>query len=507
MSRSVIPEADPVDGDRRPAVRRLRRLGRLDVFFLLICSLVGLDTIGSIAASGPEAFTWLVLALGFFFVPYGLVVAELSATFPVEGGQYVWGRMAFGRTVAGIAQAVYWLSNPVWLGGALTVVAMTTFETFVHPLPGGWKYVAGLVFIWAGVASLCASLRVGRWVPAAGAAARIVLMGFFFVSTVIYGFVHGIQPVHVEEFRPTYLGLLALAPVIVFTFVGFEVSSSAAEEMDDPQRSIPLGILRSGVTSFVMIALPVLGILLVLPRGQVTHLSGFLDAAKAVFTVYGGHVEPSGEVVLTGAGAVIGVVCALGMIVALFTSGVSWGMGESRAQAAACSDGAGPAFFGGVSERFGTPVRINLLGGVLATGFMVATLSFTGGDSGRYFNAGLNLAISMTMIAYLVMFPTLPVLRRRLPDVRRPFVVPGGRWASDLAAGLATVVVVLTIVQLVYPGIGVGWFGTSGTADDGLPSAFAGQRLAYELTQVVPLALFLVFGVVFVVLGRRDRQR
>ncbi|GAS89411.1 APC family permease [Mycolicibacterium brisbanense] len=503
MTQQIIEEPEI----ERPKGRLRQGLRRFDVFFLLLCSLVGLDTIGALAASGPEAFAWLLVFSVVFFVPYGLIVSELSSTFPLEGGQYTWVRMAFGRGVASVAQFVYWLSNPVWVGGALAVVALATFQTFIHPLPGAWTYVFGLAFVWAGVLAVSVSLEAGRWVPIAGAVARIVLLGFFFVSTVVYGVIHGVQPLTASDFSPSYLGFLALAPLIVFTFVGFEVSSAAAEEMEAPQRTIPLGVMRSGLAAFLMVAAPVVAILVVLPRDQVSHLSGFLDAAKLVFTIYGGHVGPDGTVELTGAGEVIGVICAAGVIIALFTSGVSWAIGESRAQATACSDGSGPAWLGQISERFGTPVRINVLAGILATVVMVAALNFTSGDIGKYFSVGLNLAISMTMVAYLVMFPALMVLDRKYPDANRPFRIPGGTVGRYLCSAAATLVVIFTLVQLLYPGAGLGLFGSPGTPDDALPAGFAGDRLGYELGQLIPMGLFIAMGIGFYLIGQREMRR
>jgi hypothetical protein len=50
------------------------------------------------------------------------------------------------------------------------------------------------------------------------------------------------------------------------------------------------------------------GILLVLPGKAIGSLSGFIDAVKAVFTVYGGSVAEDGTVTLTGWGQVTGVV-------------------------------------------------------------------------------------------------------------------------------------------------------------------------------------------------------
>src|SRR4029078_11000544 len=77
----------------------VKHFNRFDILFFLICTLVGVDTIGAVAADVPEVFFWL-MALGlFFFPPYALLTAELGAAFTEEGGCYIWTKMAFGRFV------------------------------------------------------------------------------------------------------------------------------------------------------------------------------------------------------------------------------------------------------------------------------------------------------------------------------------------------------------------------------------------------------------------------
>ena len=88
---------------------------------------------------------------------------------------------------------------------------------------------------------------------------------------------------------------MLLVGVLLFNFVGFELPSSAGEEMTNPQRDVPFGIARSAVASVVLYALPVLGILIVLPASAITNFSGFVSAIQDVFTVYGGHVTATGE--------------------------------------------------------------------------------------------------------------------------------------------------------------------------------------------------------------------
>jgi glutamate:GABA antiporter len=68
---------------------RLRReLGRLDAVCLLVAAIVVLDTLGAVAKGGAQTLTWLAVVAVLFFVPAGLVFAELGAAFPAEGGPY-----------------------------------------------------------------------------------------------------------------------------------------------------------------------------------------------------------------------------------------------------------------------------------------------------------------------------------------------------------------------------------------------------------------------------------
>lgn len=486
---------------------RLRpHLRRFDVLALLICTIVGLDTLGSVAAQGPQGLLWMGVLAVVFLLPYGLLVAELSGAFPFEGGPYVWTKLAFGRLVAGVNQVLYWISNPIWVGGTLCVLVLSTFEAFFAPLPGGWRYVGGLVFIWAVSGTVLAAVRIGKWVPIVGAWARIVLLGLFMIAVVVYGVKNGVHGIGMHDLTPTYAGFVGLVPLLIYNYVGFELPSTAAEEMPAPTRDIPFAVLRSGIAAVVLYGGPILGVLFVLPANQITGLGGFIDACKAVFTAFGGSVAHDGTVTLTGLGSVLGQIAAAGLIIALLTSGASWAIGGDRGQAVACADGTGPAWLGRISPSLGTPVNVNVLSGVMATLVMVVALNLTGGDAGKYFSAGLGLAISTTFISYLGTFPALIVLRYRRPDAPRPYRVPGGMIGAWLAGGVTTALVAYTVAVMIWPGLGVGWFGTSGNPADSLPDGFAGQRLGYTLSQVVPLGLFLLLGLVFAVIGARNRR-
>jgi amino acid transporter len=277
--------------------------------------------------------------------------------------------------------------------------------------------------------------------------------------------------------------------------------------MTNPKRDVPFAVLSSGITTMLAYGIPILAILIVLPTSQVSNLTGFLDAVKATFTVYGGHVAADGTATLTGAGLILGRVAAVVFIFALASAGTTWIMGSDRTEAVASYDGGGPRALGRFSSRFGTPVAMNLLSGLVATVLMIAAFQITGADSSRYFSAVLGLTISTTTISYLFIFPALIKLRYSRPDVPRPYRVPGGTAGAWICSVVPTFWALLATVALIWPGFGVNWFGAGGNPNDDLAAlSFSHQRLQYELSQLVPLAVIIVIGLAFYLLGSKTRQ-
>ena len=519
---SAISSSEVMDVTTTDALEEKKKLrkhfARFDILFFLICTLVGVNTLGAVASNGPQAFTWLIFLAVLFFVPYALLTAELGTTFPEEGGPYVWTRLAWGRAVAAVNGLIYWVSNPIWVGGTLGITALAAVEEFFtsgHSLPGAKiSFLGGssvldvlfvLAFIWFTVVAAIISFSVGKWVPTIGAFMRSVLLGFFTITVVIYAIKNGVHNTFGgSAFLPSYAVFIGAVPVLFFNYVGFELPNAAGEEMKNPQRDVPAGVARSAVGTVVLYGLPILAILLLLPKSQITGLTGFLAAIKSVFTVYGGHIAANGTPVLAGAGKALGYLMAIAFVLALLTSGTTWIMGADRAQAMAALDGAAPRFMGRFSARFGTPIAVNICSGIASTAVMVLAFAITGGNALKYFTVVLGLVISTTTISYIVIFPTIIKLRLSHPNVQRPYRVPGGMAAAWIVGCLCSLWAIFASIVLVYPGLGVNWFGQHGNPDSSLPSGFT--RSQFELSQAIPLAILLVIGILFYAAGTRTRR-
>jgi glutamate:GABA antiporter len=470
----------------------VKSLSRLDMIGFTVCALVGLDTLGTVASNGGQGFTWLVFLALVFVLPYALSMAEVGSAFTQEGGPYEWAKMAFGRFQGAIAAVLYWVTNPLWVGGSLAFIATEAWNDNIFKISSGsaGDYIFKFLFIWLSIGVAIVSLKRGKWIPNIGALMRVVLLGFFTFTTIIYAIEHGVAGFPVSDLKPTGAIFFALVPLLLFNYVGFELQNGAAEEMDNPQRDVPIAIIRSGITGVLLYAVPIFAILLVLPAEKVTGIGGFLDAVTETFSVYGG-----------ASSFLLGVmtICFVGT---LLTSGAVWMIGSDRILAVAAYDGAFPGFFGVFNRRFGTPVRVNTMSGIFATIFMVVAVAAFNGGTNSKFVVVLDIAISTTLISYLWVFPAVIKLRYTHPHVHRPYRIPGDKTGMWIAAGLTTFWTALGSFVAVFPGVLESVFGI----DYNFFDTWGVSRSTFEVLTLGTLAIVFAIAIIGYWLARDVRE-
>src|SRR5260370_31461015 len=130
--------------------KKLRKEFKIfDMIFITIAAIVGIDTLGAVTGGGGQALTWLLISAVTFLLPYALLTAELGTAFPQEGGVYEWCNLAGGRYFASLAAMLYWISNPLWVGGTLAVTAIAALPTFFFcgpNAPHGGRRLANTIF-------------------------------------------------------------------------------------------------------------------------------------------------------------------------------------------------------------------------------------------------------------------------------------------------------------------------------------------------------------------------
>jgi APA family basic amino acid/polyamine antiporter len=206
-------------------------------------------------------------------------------------------------------------------------------------------------------------------------------------------------------------GVLRGAGVIFFAYIGFDSVSTAAQESVRPQRDMPAAILGSLAICSVLYMVTAATLTGIMPYGELDTGSPVADGMDRTGLRFGG------------------VLVRLGTLFGLTTTMLVTMLGQSRVFFAMARDGLLPELLGRVHPRTRTP-HISLL----IVGVTVSLLA------GLFPLPGLGQMVSIgTLLAFAIVSAAVIVLRRRRPDLPRPFRVPLYPWipAGGAAASLA----------------------------------------------------------------------
>ncbi|WP_135805672.1 amino acid permease [Halorussus marinus] len=295
--------------------------------------------------AGP-AVILAYLAAGLLVLPAALSKAEMATAMPEAGGTYIFIERGMGPLLGTIAGLGTWFS--LSFKGALALVGGVPYLVVLFDLPV--KPVAlGLAAFLVAVNMLGAK-QTGRLQVGIVAAMLAALVWF------VGGGAGSIEAAQYEGFFAKGAGGLFAATGLVFvSYAGVTKIASVAEEVENPDRNIPLGILGSlGFTTllYVLIVFVVVGIV----PGEV--LSGSLTP-----------MADAAEVALAQPGVVIVVVAAVLALVSTANAGI---LSSSRYPLAMSRDKLMPDSLSTVSDRFNTPTRAISLTGVV----MLALIAF-----------------------------------------------------------------------------------------------------------------------------------
>jgi APA family basic amino acid/polyamine antiporter len=421
-----------------PESRTMRRqLGTIDGAALVVSTVVGVGIFvspGIVAGLVPSPMPMLAAwaAGGVLALCGALVYAELAATYPSAGGEYVYIRRAFGP-LAGFLSG--WTSLVAGFSGAIAAAAVGFAEYLGRFVPWAANTEA-LVTFGVPAARLAVTTRAlvaislillftmvhlrglgpGRAMNNALAALNVVTV----VLLVGVGFVMGDAPVRdwAAESRPWTVGswLLALIPVM-FTFSGWNAPAYLGGEFREPGRSLP--------RAFVIGTCIVLALYLALV-GLYLHALGVTDLSRT--TAVGDRAVAT----LLGSS---GVALLVPLIVLALASSVSaMVMAGPRVYYAMAQDGALPAGLARLSPR-SVPAHALVAQSVcscvlVVTGAFETLLTYTG------FAIVLFGGIAVA---------SLFVLRRRDAGLARPYLV----WGYPITPAAFVIASVAMVVQAI----------------------------------------------------------
>jgi amino acid transporter len=289
--------------------------------------------------AGPAVILAYALA-GVLVVPAALSKSEMATAMPEAGGTYIYIERGMGPLLGTIAGVGTWFS--LSFKGALALVGGVPYLLLLFDLP--LKPVAlGLAAVLI-LVNVLGAKQTGR-LQVAIVVVMLAALGWFAAWSA-----PSVQSVNYAGFFDAGVsGLLAATGLVFVSYAGVTKVASVAEEVEDPGRNIPLGILGSlAFTTLLYVAI-------------VAVLVGVTDPGSVAGSLT--PVAVAAEATLGQAGVVAVILAAILALVSTANAGI---LSSSRYPFAMSRDNLVPASFATVSDRFGTPVTsITITGAVL----------------------------------------------------------------------------------------------------------------------------------------------
>ena len=364
----------------------------------------------------------ILMAIMYTCMVFGL--AEMSSAIPVAGGGYGFARRALGP-LGGFATGTAILIEYAIAPAAIVVFIGGYIESLgLFGITSGWPVF--LVFY---------AIFVGIHLYGVGEALKLVFVITAIAVVALIAFVVGMIPqfdasnlftvaptdaVGASSFIPYgYVGILASFIYGIWFFLAIEGVPLAAEETRNPSRDMPRGIIVGMLVLLVFAAL----ILVVAPGGAGVEPIQTSDnpLPAALSAAYGGD---------TFLGDFVNIVGLAGLIASFF----SIIFGYSRQLFALSRAGYLPRALSVTSGRRVPYLALLVPAGI---GFLLAAITQDGAKL-------IQIAVFGATVSYVLMMLSHIVLRRREPDLERPYKTPGGVVTTSIALVLAVAAVVAT---------------------------------------------------------------
>jgi len=371
-----------------------RSLTLITIFTLITGAMVGMAwaTLTNVlfAYAGPALVVSAVIAAS-FCIFIGLCYAELCAAMPYAGGEYHYTKMAMGKFASFITGWFLVIAYSAMMPGEV-IIFSRIFAMFSPDIP---KWLTGTIIaiLFGGINIL--GIRISAIAQSIFATLLFVGMGIFIFS--------GLGDIHWENFSPFFEGhvpgMLMMVPIVILAFMGFDIVPQAAEEVKAPIEKVVYLI----PLSIVFVCLFYGGVFFVATANVAPAVIAENKADVPLIDVARIFLGEKGAVIILIAG-----------IMGLITTMNAFVIGSSRLMFGMAREGVLPNFLAKIHKRYGTPhwaILVIIFFGILGAIFQELFLVF-------------QIAASAILIAYIMVIISFFILRKKRPDMKRPYKVP-----------------------------------------------------------------------------------
>lgn len=361
----------------------------------------GLFLLPGIAASYTGNSVWLAYFLaGFLILPAMYCMAELSTAMPKAGGTYYFLDRAMGPLMGTIGGLGSWVA--VVFKSAFALVGMGAYMGIYLDLP--FTVTAILLTIAFGLINIFGAKETTLLQRILVTTLVAILIAFVALGLKEVGIANTFKPVdgHGDFFKSGIVGFVSTIGLVFVSYAGLTKVASVAEEVQNPDRNIPLGMTLSLVTATIIYTLGTLVLIKILePQALYDSLTPVADAGREFL----GWMPMDLGVILI-------VVAAIAAFASTGNAGI---MSASRYPYAMAKDKLVPARLSQIG-KFGTPT-IAIVTTVLA--MIIVLVLFDVASVAKLASAFQLLLFGLICVAVIVMRESkIPTYR---PGYRAPF--------------------------------------------------------------------------------------
>lgn len=405
--KPVSPATQGADAGARPLERSI---GLFRLVMLGVGATVGTGIFVILSAAVPEAGPAILVSFLLAAVTAGLTAlcyAELASALPLSGSSYSYAYATLGELAAFLVGACLLLEYAVsasaiavgwgqYLNEVFGALIGWTMPDSISQPPGRGGYVNLPAIVLIG---LCTLLLLRGTAESTAINAVLVVLKLtvlvFFAVVALTAF----EPANLTPFAPLgWAGIGTAASTIFFSYIGLDTISTASEEVRDPARTLPLGILLSLVivtAIYLLVALAGIG------AQPWTHFAGQDAGLAVILRNVTGTPWPA-------------LVLSIGAVISIFSVTLVTMYGQTRILFAMSRDGLLPTLFQRVDRRSRSP-NANTLAVALFVASLAALVPL---------DVLANLTSMGTLVAFTAVSLSVMILRRRRPDLPRGFRVP-----------------------------------------------------------------------------------
>ncbi|WP_414475808.1 amino acid permease [Microvirga sp. M2] len=394
---------------------------------------------------GSMFFATIIIAIMYLGLTFS--IAEMSPALPHTGGAYSFARTSMGPWagyVTGIAENIEFVLTPAVIVFFISSYLSAIFETAPAFQPVYWILCYAL-FVGLNIVGVELSFRVTVTVTVMA----LAVLAFFYGSVLLSGQIDfsrwalnigtdGTElPSGAGPFLPHgIVGILASLPFAVWLFLAIEQLPLAAEESHDPQADMPKGII-AGILTLIASAFLVLFLNTSIAPGAAGLGKSGEPLLEGFRTLFGTDIAK-----ILAAIAVIGLIASFHTIIFAFGRQI---YSLSRA-------GYFPSFLSVTHGERKTPHIALITGAVVGLLVMLIIWFSLGVDAGGALIGGtlLNMAVAGAMLAYFMQGMSYIVLKKKFPQLHRPYSSPFGLAGAVICMVIAAVTLVFQLTDAAF---------------------------------------------------------